>query len=83
MEYNVNVMLETAYNNCGYPRNLDEPIVVTRGARNPEKFDSLELARKFQQTLLGSTLTYKIIVPARERLEVMARLAKLYPARKK
>ena len=82
MGYNVNVLLETAYNNCGYPRDMGEPVVVTRGARKPEKFESLELARKFQQTLPGSTLTYKVEIPARERLEVLARLAKMYPARK-
>ena len=81
MGIEVNVMLLSAFNNCGYPRDAGEPVIVTRGARKPEKFESIQQAREFQHTLPGSTLTYKVVIPPRERLEVLARLAKMYPAR--
>lgn len=82
MSYNCAVIIAEESNVHGYPIDASEGFTITRGARNPETFESIGAARATQRALPGSTLTYKVTIPERERLEVMARLAVAYPARK-
>ena len=82
MGYNVNEMMEYANDSHGYEILTEKGFTVTRGARKPETHSTLEVGRRAMKALPGSTLTYNVKIPARERMEVLARLATAYPARK-
>lgn len=57
----------------GYP--ITSSFELTKGNKNPEQFNDISTARRAMQAISG-TLTYTVDVPAQERKEIQAKLAK-------
>lgn len=57
----------------GYPIVEEEGFVVSRGAGKAQVYDSYKAAKAAQEKLVGSTLTYKVIVPKEEIEEIIKR----------
>lgn len=57
----------------GYPIVKEEGFVVSRGAGKVQTYESYEAAKKAQEKMVGSTLSYKVIVPKEEIEEIIKR----------
>lgn len=57
----------------GYPVIKSEGFVLTRGAMKPQIFEGYEAAKAAQEKLPGSTITFKVEVPAEEIEEIRAK----------
>lgn len=57
----------------GYPVIKSEGFILTRGAMKPQVFESYKAAKAAQEKLPGSTITFKVEVPAEEIEEIRAK----------